>query len=358
MQNIKFPLILCLSLLLLACSDQGKDTKQSDTNGPKPTLVTVTQVKQAPIEITETTIGSLESLTDPTLAAEVAARVVDVRVNVGDRVKQGQLVAILDATDFGTQRNEAQSEVARIQAQLENQNKIVARNLTLVDKKFISQNAVDNDIAQQNVLKEQLKGAQSRVGSINHTASKTNIFAPVSGIVEKKIVDKGDFVSVGDPLVQIISTQQLRAHLPFPEQIGAKLKSGLKIRLTTPLSPKTVETVIHDLKPMLTEGNRSIDVIADVINQADWQPGASVTGTVVLSTRPNAVMIPEQSLVLRPAGEVVYVVRDNTAYQAIVKTGLRQNGFVEILAGLQPNETIVIDGAGFLTDKTSVKVSR
>jgi hypothetical protein len=69
------------------------------------------------------------------------------------------------------------------------------------------------------------------------------------------------------------------------------------------------------------------------------------------------MMIPEQSLVLRPAGEVVYVVRNNIAYQAVVKTGLRQNGFIELLEGLNANNIVVVDGAGFLTDKAPVKVS-
>jgi RND family efflux transporter MFP subunit len=157
--------------------------------------------------------------------------------------------------------------------------------------------------------------------------------------------------------VQIVSTRKLRAHLPFPEQIAAKLKPGQKIRLSTPTSSNVVETVVHELKPMIAEGNRSVDVIADVENQTNWQPGASVTGVVVLGEQPSALMVPEQSLVLRPAGEVAYVVRNNIAYQAVVKTGQHQNGLVEILEGLQANDMIVVDGAGFLTDKAPIKVS-
>jgi membrane fusion protein, multidrug efflux system len=99
-----------------------------------------------------------------------------------------------------------------------------------------------------------------------------------------------------------------------------------------------------------------VDVIADINNAANWQPGASVTGTVILGEQSAAMMIPEQSLVLRPAGEVAYVVRNNVAYQAVVKTGLRQNGLIEILEGLQANDVIVVDGAGFLTDKADVSV--
>ena len=349
-----------LSALLLACG--GKDDKDVGASGNKKelkaTLVTVTQVKNQPIETTEVAIGSLEGLISPTVSAELAARVVKMHVNAGQTVKQGQLLATLDATDFGMQRNEQQAEVARIQALIDNQTKIVERNQKLVDKKFISQNVVDNDVAQQSVLKQQLAAAKARAGSINHNSSKSKIVAPVSGIIEKRLVGMGDFVRVGDPIVQIISKQKLRAHLPFPEHIGAKLKPGLKVRLTTPTSDSPVESVIHELKPMITEGSRTVDVIADIANAPNWQPGASVTGTVVLGTQSAAMMVPEQSLVLRPAGEVVYVLRNNIAHQALVKTGLRQNGFIEITQGLQAGDMIVVDGAGFLTDKADVSVQQ
>ena len=357
MYKISFKILSLASFaaLFIVLSACGKsDGKTEDKKGPKPTLVTVTQIKNQPIEVTEQTIGSLEGLIDPTVAAEVAARVIKVHVNPGQTVKQGQLVATLDAADFSMQRSEAQAEVARVQALLENQAKTVARSQALVDKKFIAQTAVDNDVAQQTVLKQQLKAAVARVGTINHTSSKTKVFAPIAGVVEKKLVDTGDFVNVGSPIIQIISKQRLRAHLPFPEHIGASLKPGLKVRLSTPTSPKTIESQILELKPLITEGSRSIDVIADVVNETDWQPGASVAGVVILGEQPAAMMVPEQSVVLRPAGDVVYVVRDNMANQVIVKIGSRQNGLVEITKGLKENDMIVVDGAGFLTDKAMV----
>lgn len=352
-------LTLIFSVILTACSgkDKAASSKDADKKGPKPTLITVTQVKNQALEMSEEAIGSLEGLTNPTVSAEVAARVIKIHVNTGEAVKKGQLIITLDATDINLQRNEAQTEVARIKALLANQAKTVDRSQALVNKKFISQNAVDNDVAQQNVLKEQLAGAEARVSTINHSGSKTKLYAPTSGNVEKKLVDDGEFVRIGDPMLLIVAKDRLRAHLPFPEHIGAQLKPGLKVRLSTPTSDKTVEVVIHELKPMIVEGSRSVDVIADVFNAPGWQPGASVTGSVILGEQAAAMMIPEQSLILRPAGEVVYVVRDNKAYQTIVKTGLRKNALVEITQGLHENDTIVVDGAGFLTDKALVKVA-
>ena len=358
-KNIQFFFITVLSITMIACGakDVSSDKKQSDKKEAKPTLVSVTQVKNQTVETTEEAVGTLEGLDNPTLSAEVPGRVVKIYVNTGEYVKQGQLIAILDSTDFVMQRNEAQAEVARIQALLANQAKTVERNQALVNKKFISQNAVDNEVAQQNVLKEQLLGAKARVGSINHSSSKTKIYAPASGNVEKKLTDEGNFVKVGDPIILIVSKQHLRAHLPFPEHIAAKLKPGLEVRLTSPTSSTTVKSVIHELKPMVVEGSRTLDVIADIFGAPGWQPGASVTGTVILGEKAAAIMVPEQSLVLRPAGEVVYVVRNNRAYQAVVKTGAHQNGMVEMLSGIKENDTIVVDGAGFLTDDTAIKTA-
>jgi RND family efflux transporter MFP subunit len=354
----KLTTFLSLAMLILvlnACGANSDDTAKNKKD-TRATLVTVTKVKSQSIEVTQSTVGTLEGLINPTLAAETAARVIAVHVNIGDTVQKGQLIATLDATDYIMQRNEAQAEVARIQALLDNQSKIVARNQALVDKNFISQNAVDNEVAQENVYKQQLVAAKAKVSSINHNSSKSKVYAPVSGTIESKTVDTGDYLRIGDSIAQIVSKQTLRAHLPFPEKFGSQLKPGLTVRLKTPTSDQTIESTIHELKPQITEGNRTIDVIADIRNADGWQPGATVTGSVVLGELPATIMVPEQSLVLRPAGEVIYVVRDNIAYQAVVKTGIRQNGYIEIISGLEANEIVVVDGAGFLTDNTPVKI--
>jgi RND family efflux transporter MFP subunit len=156
--------------------------------------------------------------------------------------------------------------------------------------------------------------------------------------------------------LQIISKQKLRAHLPVPESIASKIHAGIKIRLTTPTSPDEVVSTIRELKPMISETSRAVDVIADVTDQAGWQPGASVKGEIILGEHADAVLIPEQCLVLRPAGEVVYVFKDGIVLQRIVKTGMRQDGKIEILEGLNAGEVIAKDGAAFLTDKAKVKV--
>lgn len=351
----RISLILAALLLVSACAKKEEDKPKS--SAPQPTLISTTTAETRKLEILEETVGTIEGLINPTVGAEVAGRVLRVDAHVGSTVKKGQVIALLDGTDFALQRREAQAEIRRIEALLANQGKVVERNQRLVQKNFISQNALDDVATQQDALRSQLDGARAQLALIDHNAAKTRVVAPIDGRVEKQIASPGDFVKVGDPLIMIIGTQKLRAHLPFPENVAAKVKPGLPVRLSTPTAPdKVYDTTIKELKPLIGSTNRAVDVIADIIDQPDWQGGASVNGQVVLGERPQAVVVPEASVVLRPAGEVVYVIKDGAAVQHIVKSGLRQQGMVEITEGLNAGETIALDGAGFLTDKAPVKL--
>lgn len=324
---------------------------------PPAVLVTVTAAQTRDLEILEKSVGSMEGLVDPTVGAEIAARVVQVLAHAGQSVRRGQLVAVLDAEDYSLQRREAQAEIKRLEALIANQAKVVERNQRLVQRNFIAQSALDDVATQETALLEQLEGARARLATIEHNGAKSRVYSPLDGRVEKQIVSPGDFVRVGDPLMQIIGTQKLRAHLPFPENVAARLRAGQTIRLSTPTSPDAVvTTTIREIKPLIDSANRAADVIADVVDQAGWHPGASVNGAVVLGVHHQAVVVPEQSIVLRPAGEVVYIVRGGLAAQRVVKTGLREQGMVEIVAGLAAGETVAMDGAAFLTDRAQVKV--
>lgn len=349
--------LLCMALVLLlsACGKPGEVVKVAS-----PPSVSVITAEQISMEVREETIGSLEGMMDPTVAAEVSGRVLKVLVRQGQHVKKGQEIALLNPVDYQLQRREALSEVARLEALLENQKRSVERNARLVERNFISQIVLDDVKTQEIALLRQLEGAKSRLASIEHNQSKTRLLSPVDGTVESRLVAEGDYVKVGDPLFQIISNQRLRAHLPFPERIASLIRPGLEVRLNTPTSSVEIVSRIRELKPAIGVGNRAIDVLADVEDQPGWHTGASVSGVVVLGVRENVVVVPEQSVVLRPAGEVVYAISQDQAqaHQRVVRTGLRQDGMVEIIDGIQAGEQIVLDGAAFLTDGAKISVQK
>ena len=335
--------------------------KQAATKagGSRAVLVSTVAVQPRTLEVYEEVVGSLENVMDPKIAAEVAGRVTRVLGFTGKKVKQGALLAEIDSVDFQIQSRGDAAEIKRLQALLANQERIVERQQTLVRQGFISQNAVDEALAQRAVLREQLSAARARAESTGRSLGKTKVVAPIEGEIETQVVAPGDYVKVGDPLFTLVGTQRMRAHLLFPEGAANRIRTGLKVTLESPAAPgRLIESTIEEIKPTVNAGNRALDAIVRFeTKDGAFRGGGSVNARVVLQMKNDALMVPEQSIVLRPAGKVVYVIANGRAAQRLVETGLRQDGVQEIVKGLASGEVIATDGAGFLSDGAAVTLA-
>ncbi|OQY73032.1 MAG: hypothetical protein B6D47_04165 [Rhodocyclaceae bacterium UTPRO2] len=333
--------ILAAALVLAAC----QKTEEKKPSGPPPTLVTVTQAKAGAMEITEETLGSLEAVIDPKIGAEVAGKVIRVLAGAGQAVRKGELLAVIDDTDFALQNRADEAERKRTEAQ------------QLVQKGFISKNAADDARAQRDALREQLAAARARGDMSRRSQGKARVVAPFDGVIETQVASLGDYVKVGDPLFQLVSSRRLRAHLPFPESAAARLQRGQAAILASPLLPgKEFRGTVSEIKPSVSESGRALDVIVDIDNMDGFRPGGTVNAAVVVAQRDDAVLVPEQSVVLRPAGKVVYAIADGKATQHVVEVGAKRAGMVEISKGLPAGTTVALDGAGFLTHNAAVTV--
>ena len=335
-----------------ACSEKPIEKK-----GAPPTLITTIQAKAVALEISERTLGSLEAVNDPKISAEIAGKIIMIPVRAGEVVKKGQLLAQIDPSDAAHQVEADRGEAARLSALLVQQERVVVRQSELVQKNFISKNALDDVSAQRDALKNQLASAQARAGLSHNNVSKTKVSAPFDGVVEEQLVAVGDYIKLGDPLFRLVSNTKLRAHLPFPESAAPRLKVGMPVRISSPLAPEAgIEGVVEDIRPTVSEGNRSIDVIARLNNPGELKGGGSVDAAVVTGQKERAIVVPEQSVVLRPAGKVVYLIAEGKAKQQVVQVGSKQRGVIEITGGLSGGETIALDGAGFLSEGAAVNV--
>jgi RND family efflux transporter MFP subunit len=117
-----------------------------------------------------------------------------------------------------------------------------------------------------------------------------------------------------------------------------------------------VTSTISEIRPSVNPANRSVTVIVDFDNPGNWRPGASVRAELVLAVRENAVMVPQVAVVRRPAGDVVYVVKDGKAEERLVQRGQRNGDSLEIIDGLTAGERVAVHGAGFLTQGAAVEV--
>jgi len=322
-------------------------------------LINTAIARPVTLEVYEEVVGSLENVMDPKISAEVAGRVTRVLGFTGKKVKRGELLAEIDAQDFEIQSRGDAAETKRLQALLANQERIVERQQKLVEQGFISQNALDEALAQRSVLREQISAARARADSTGRSLGKTKVTAPIDGEIETQVIAPGDYVKVGDPLFTLVGMQRMRAHLLFPESAANRIRPGLKVRLESPAAPgRGVNTAIDEIKPTVNAGNRALDAIVRFdSDDGIFRGGGSVNARVVIDVKRDALMVPEQSIVLRPSGKVVYVVNNGRVAQRVVETGLKQDGLQEVVKGLSPGEIIATDGAGFLSDGAAVTLA-
>ena len=347
---------LFLAIGLGACGSKPEPAA-SKPAGPPATLITTTAAASIALDVTEDSLGTLEALIDPKIGAEVAGRVIAVHAKSGDRVRKGQLLAEIDPTDFHTQGQADAAEIARLEALVAQAERFAERQQQLVAKGFISQNGADDARAQRDAARAQLANARARGSATRNNLGRSKVTAPTEGVIETQIVSAGDYVKVGDPLYRLVSNRILKAHLPYPESAAPRIRPGQPVRLTSAQAPgRVIEGTVEQVKPTVSETSRAIDVQVRLENDGSLRAGGTVNGAIVTGRKPAAVVVPEQSVVLRPAGKVVYIVADGKARQRIVEPGVKQGGKIEIVKGLAPGEVVAEDGAGFLSDGAAVTV--
>lgn len=349
-------LLAVLALLLAGCGG-------NDGEGPG-VSVNAVSVRTATVATEDVTteldsIGRLVSLNAPTLASEINARVVEILADEGHPVEAGQLLLRLDTTAFELARAEAQAAIRGLEVSIANEERRVKRYRDLKTTNAMSQEGLDDAEAKLAGSRASKVAAEARLAIAEDRLAKAAVASPVNGVIDRRHVSVGDYVRPGDPLVTVTDTQALRAELPFPETVGYDLEPGQVILLASLASRgPTVETTIQHIRPQVSSINRSLMVIVDIVNPGPWRPEGTVRATVVTDRRPDTIVVPVNSVVQRPAGKVVYLYDggSGTVNQRVVEPGRRQNGWIEILAGLQGGETVVSDGASYLSDGAAVIV--
>ena len=333
-------------------------------------LLLVAQISMGQITVSTTTVitmnlneednvmGMIYSRSSPEIAAEVSGRVISVIADIGDVVEKGQVLAQIASEKYDLQLAQSKAEIARLSALLVNQELDLKRAEKLFKDNLVSEEMVDRTRAEFNALSEQINAANAQLRNSERLIEETEIKAPIKTKVAAKHIDIGDFVQNGMIVYELVDTKNLRVALSFPEYQSLKLKKGLKVFLTTPTSiDQNVETVIKEMKPNVNSNNRSITAIVDFDNPGSWVPGASTQARIILSTYQDALVLPQLAVVRRSVGDVVYLIQNDTAVEQQVDTGIEKDGLVHIKSGLKNGDIVALDGAGFLTNGTQIKIN-
>ncbi|MCC5812784.1 MAG: efflux RND transporter periplasmic adaptor subunit [Ectothiorhodospiraceae bacterium] len=356
MKALRIFLVFPLSLLLLAgCGDNGDD---AEVEGPdRRTLISTATVEVETVELIERTIGRISSSSAPSVNAEVTGRILEIHVEEGDNVSRGDLLLEIDPEPYELALASARTDIRRLEALIRSQERELERNRELLEEGFVTQSMFDSAEAEYENLSEQLESARVQVRNAERDLRNTSVTSPVDGAVDERMVSVGDYTQPGQTVFRLVSQDLLRVRLPFPETVSSRLEVGQAVRMRSPLSGNgEVESRISELRPALMGGSRAVEAIVNVENPGGWREGGSVNVDVVVASREN-VVVPNQSVVQRPAGEVVYVIENGKAHAREVEVGIRRTSSIEILSGLEEGEEVAVDGAGFLSDGAEIRTS-
>jgi len=345
------------ALLLSACGNESSNDAIA-TGNERAVLISTHKAETMDLPIWLETVGQVHSQSAPTLAAEVSGRITRVVADTGDSIEEGQLLAETDTSTLLLQQQAAQAAVERMKVHIANGERRVDRLNTLSAKNLSSQTQLDDAREQLEAFRADNKAAIAQLSIVEDSLAKSRIIAPVSGVVQRRLITAGDFVSRGQPLFEITQPGQLQAWLPYPETVALRVHIGQPVKIYSPLTADDfAEGEITDLQPTVGTGSRAVMAIVDLESPGDLRPGATLSGKVLVETRKRAVMVPNISVVRRPAGELVYVIDGDKATARLVKTGYQEGGLVEVITGLEGGETIATDGAAFLTDGANVQIA-
>jgi RND family efflux transporter MFP subunit len=346
-----------LIIALFGCADPSAPESVTE-EAASGTRVTVTRPQQQPIDYVLTALGSVESIHHPTISAETSGQIVSIEVSEGQSIAALQLLATIDNTLHGIEADKAKAELQRQEVLLDNQQREVNRLLHLAKSQSVSKDRLEDEQAQLQMLKALRDVAKKQRQQALYLESKTRVQAPREGLIARRHVSLGDYVSPGQPLFDLVSVKKLRARLAFPEHHAASIRVGKEVELTSPAAQATVAVgTVTSINPLINPRSRALDVIVEFDNPGDWYPGASVDATLIVSQSQNALTVPTLAVVRRDGNDVVFIVDGEHASQRTVQLGWREDDWVEIVEGLGLQDQVVTEGSALIGDGSQLVIT-
>ena len=393
-------IILLAFITLPGCGDRTVSADKGGTakggrgrgdQGPVPVLVATVGAKTVPINID--VIGNVEAYSTISVKAQVGGQLTIVSFHEGDFVKKDDLLFTIDPRPYQGQLNQAEANLARDTAALSQAEANLAKDMAnekyarveagryqkLADQGIVSREQTDligsnADALAQAVLadraaiesaKAQIISSKSSVENAKVQLSYTAILSPIDGRTGNLTVKQGNIVAPNTmELMTITEMEPIYVTFSVPEAQLADIKKYMaQGKLSVYASPQ--DNAVHQEVGVLTFIDNSVDSTTGTIKlkgtfqNADKQlwPGQFVRVTLRLTTRPNAVVIPNQAIQNGQDGQFVYVVKDDMRVEMRpVVTSTRVDQELVVDSGLRPGETIVTEGQLRLAPNTRVQV--
>jgi membrane fusion protein (multidrug efflux system) len=334
-------LFLGLPLILFGCGEKGAAEK------PPPERVTnVVVMSVVPSQVKDQIIlpGSIEPWEDIEIAAEVPGKVEWIGPQEGERVRKGDLLIRIDSQALQAQVEKAEALYRLTKNQLE-------RRRMLFRKGFIPKEQLDMARTERDSALKSLEVAKIQF-------SKGTIRSPINGLVNRTYVDAGEYVSVGDPILNLVQLDRVKIVAAVPEMDVPFVKVSQSVRVTLDaLGDEAFQGQIIYLSPKGDRITRTFTIKVALENSSSRiRPGMIGRITLVKRTFPHTIAIPLFSILDRGDRKVVFVEDHSIARERVVSLGIIENSRIQILDGLSPGERLIVKGHRDLSEGEKVLV--
>lgn len=312
--------------------------------GPAAVPVSVVPVGTAPVSSYISSTANLVAEDEVRVLAEVEGKVEGFRVEEGDRVSRGEVLATLD-------REEAQIDLRKAEIRSASARQVYERAIRAQADDLLSDEEFEKKKADMEIAAQELAEARWRL-------ERKTIRAPFAGRVTERQIRPGLHVKPGDPLFTVADFEPLIARIHLPERDILGLEEGREARITL----KADESVrfrgrIRQISPVVEPGTGTVKITVEATAPPSAvRPGSFVSVEIVRETRPRALVVPREAVIRELRDSYVFVARGGQAERRSVRLGLEEGGRVEVVSGVAAGEQVIVAGQGGLKGGSRVTV--
>lgn len=346
------PLVL-VAALLSACG--AADTPKQQANAASALAVTLATVHTQPLTRAVVVSGPVSAYEEMQLGVELSGqRVTALRVDVGEQVKQGQVLLELDHRTLDSELAQAKAALHQAQTAQELARLNYERGAKLAAERLVSASSLDELRATRVDAEAQTATARARLQATQLQRDFAELRAPADGVISKRLVQPGQVVAAGTELLRLIRDGRLEWRAELSEQQLADVAVGNTVELA--YAGQSVAGRVRAVSPGVDAQTRTATLYADLPAPGPLKPGIYVEGRIVTGDG-RALTIPSAAIVQRDGHGYVFIVdAKQHAQRRRVRSGQAVQGRTEILEGLKEGERVVVQGAGFLGEGDRVRV--
>lgn len=303
-------------------------------------------------------LGQIEARDVVQVTAQVDGVATDVRFREGDRVSPATVLLRIDPERYRLEAERAQGALEQARAEQDRAQADLERRESLAQNDLLSAEELTRSRSDRARLTASVEVAKAALGIARQNLQRSEVRPQVSGVIDTRTVDTGQFVRTGTVLATIVDASRLRLRFKLSEAESLRASVGGTVSFrVAPLGPRDFTARIYHVGRVADTTTRQVEVLAWVDNPGELKPGFFAEVTVAGEEHRNALVVPEAAIQASEQGFVTYVVEEGQARLRPVQLGLRTGtGIVEVLEGVKAGETVVTEGSDRLADGIPVEV--